>query len=178
MPNKRILFDTNVWNYLADYSSVRVLRRATQVGGNKILVAPSTLYEALRVPNAEARFRRAALMTDRAWTRLMPEAYSESQELLREIKRLRPQWLKSGGNRGAVQRLRHDWGRTNAGFWARVRSNPDQEAKYIAQLDNDDLEVARRHAYAQRGLIVKSDWDPATPLRGRSIIRSTRRLRW
>jgi hypothetical protein len=164
MPLERILFDTNVWNYLADCVSVSDLKRAAKVGATRILVAPSTLYEALRVRNVETRFRRAALITNRAWTRLMPEAYSESQELLGEIKRLRPQWLKSGGNRQAVQRLRHDWGRTNAGFWARVRSNPDQEAKYIAQLANHDLGVARTHAYAQRQLFMKSDWDSTIPL--------------
>ena len=161
MPINRILFDTNVWNYLADYTSVPVLKRAAKLGARKIVVAPSTLYEALRVRNAETRSRRAALITDRAWMRLMPEAYSESQELLREIRRLRPQWLKSKANRGVLQRLRHDWGRTKAGFWARVRTNPDQEAKYIAQLGNNDLEIARMHAYAQRQIFVKSDWDPA-----------------
>ena len=66
----RILFDTNVWNYLADYTSASVLKRAAKAGATKILVAPSTLYEALRIQNSEARFRRAALITDQAWTRL------------------------------------------------------------------------------------------------------------
>lgn len=94
---------------------------------------------------------------------LMPEAYSESQELLKEIKRLRPQWLKTKGNRGALQRLRHDWGRTKAGFWARVRQNPDREAEFIA-LGNYDLDVARKHAYAQRQLFIESNWGTNAPL--------------
>jgi hypothetical protein len=162
--SNRILFDTNIWNYLADHSSVPTLKRAMHVGATIILVAPSTLYEALRVQNTETRSRRAAMITDQAWTRLMPEAYSESQELLGEIRRLRPQWLKRKGNRAALQRLRHDWGRTKAGFWQRVRSNPDQEAKYIAQLSNHDLEIMRTHAYAQRKQMITSDWDATTPL--------------
>jgi hypothetical protein len=94
----------------------------------------------------------------------MPEAYSESQELLKEITRLRPQWLKTKGNRGAVQRLRHDWGRTKAGFWARVRNNPDREANFIAELGNFDLAVAREQAYTQRQLFIDSNWNFSTPL--------------
>jgi hypothetical protein len=164
MPINRILFDTNIWNYLADYSSVAALKRAAMGSATKILVAPSTLYEALRINSAETRARRAALITDSAWTRLMPEAYSESQEFLKEIGRLRPQWLKAKGNRGPVQRLRHDWGRTKRGFWTRVRKNPDQEAQYIKELGDVDLEAARKHAYAQRKLFMESNWDFSTPL--------------
>ena len=106
----RVLFDTNIWNYLADYASVPVLKRAAKVGSTKVIVAPSTLYEALRINAADTRARRAKFITDPAWTRLMQEAYSESQELLKEIRRLRPQWLKAKGNRAEVQRLRHGLG--------------------------------------------------------------------
>jgi hypothetical protein len=88
----------------------------------------------------------------------------QSNELLNEIRRLRPQWLKSKGNRGEVQRLRHDWGRTKAGFWARVRINPDQEAKYIIQLDGQQLEAARREADTRRELMQESPFDRDTPL--------------
>jgi hypothetical protein len=91
MASDRILLDTNIWNYLADYGSVLDLKRSARVGAKKIIVAPSTVYEALRVNNSEIRARRAKFITDTAWTRLMPEAYSESQELLREIKRIRPE---------------------------------------------------------------------------------------
>jgi hypothetical protein len=47
------------------------LKRAARVGEKRILVAPSTLYEALRINCSEARARRAKLITDAAWTRLM-----------------------------------------------------------------------------------------------------------
>ena len=94
----------------------------------------------------------------------MPEAYSEAHELLNEIRRLRPQWLKSKGNRGEVQRLRHDWGRTKAGFWARVKINPEQETKYITQLDGQQLELARKEADARRDLLQKSVLSRDTPL--------------
>jgi hypothetical protein len=160
----RILFDTNVWNYFAEHSSAAILKKEIRERASKILVAPSTLYEALRVKDAGSRARRAALITDPAWTRLMPEAYSESQELLAEIKRLRPQWLNPKGDRGVSQRFRHDWRRTKAGFWQRVRQNPDREANFIAQLGGPDLDIARSHAYAQRQLFVDANWKPSTPL--------------
>jgi hypothetical protein len=165
MPITRILFDTNIWIYLSHYVSVAALKRAARAGATKIVVAPSTLYEALRVKSSETRARRAAMITDPAWTRLMPEAYSEAQELLKEIRRLRPEWLKINGNKGAVQRLQHDWRRTKAGFWARVRSNPDREAKFIAELGDISLDVARRHGYDERRRLMESKTDFGTPLK-------------
>src|SRR5262249_40373564 len=156
--------DTNIWNYLAEYASALDLKRAARVGAKRIIVAPSTLYEALRINNSEIRARRAKLITDPAWKRLMPEAYSESQELLSEIQRLRPQWLKSNENRRIVQRFRHDWGRTKAGFWARARYSPDREAGYIAQWADDRLEVARKHADSQRKIFREGTFDSSTPL--------------
>src|SRR5262249_11023199 len=164
MKINRILFDTNVWNYFAEHCSADGLKKAVRTKTSKILVAPSTLYETLRVKNAEIRARRATLITDPAWTRLMPEAYSEAQELLAEIKRLRPQWLNPKGIRGISQRFKHDWRRTKAGFWERVRRDPDREAKFIDQLGGSDLDAARKHAYSQRQLFIDSNWNPNTPL--------------
>jgi hypothetical protein len=164
MSINRILFDTNIWNYFADYGYVYDLKRAARAGAKRIVVAPSTLYEALRINNPETRARRAKFITDLAWKRLMPEAYSESQELLMEIKRLRPQWLKSKQNRGIVQRFRHDWGRTKDGFWARARRSPDREAGYITQWGDEHLEAARKHADAQRKIFRESTFEPTVPL--------------
>jgi hypothetical protein len=94
----------------------------------------------------------------------MPEAYSESQELLMEIKRLRPEWLISKGQRGIAQRFPHDWGRTKAGFWARARRSPDREAGYIADLGDADLEAARRDASERRQTFRASPFGPSVPL--------------
>jgi hypothetical protein len=160
----RFLFDTNIWGYLAKHVSARDLKRAARIGNAKILVAPSTLYESLRVKDSATRALLAAFITDPAWTHLKPEAYSESQELLAEIMRLRPHWLLANGNRGNVQRLKHDWGHTKAGFWSRVRNNPDSEAHFIAELGDSDLNAAREHANARRKSMVGSKWDITTPL--------------
>ena len=110
-----------------------------------MIVAPSTLYEALRVKSPEDRAARAKLITDPGWKRLMPEAYSESQELLAEVRRCHPEWLAKKGDRHYIhdrqftQILRHDWRRTKRGFWNRVRQNPDLEAKRIAELGGERL---------------------------------------
>jgi hypothetical protein len=98
----RILLDTNVWNYLAEFSSAAAIRRNAKVGAAKVVVAPSTLYEALRFNHPEVRARRAELITDTAWTRLMPEAYSEAHELLNEIRRLRPRCERLSGEAAAA----------------------------------------------------------------------------
>jgi hypothetical protein len=65
----RVLLDANVWNYLADELSARELRRESR--NVDIIVAPSVFYEALRIQEPETRARRAALITDPSWKKLM-----------------------------------------------------------------------------------------------------------
>jgi hypothetical protein len=126
------------------------LRTAAKLGGVSVVVAPSTLYEALRVKSTEERAARARLITDPGWMRLMPEAYSESQELLAEVQRCHPEWLAKKSDREFLQArqfaqvLRHDWGRTKSGFWNRARRHPDLEAHYIAELRRPETETRSR----------------------------------
>jgi hypothetical protein len=133
----RVLLDTNIWNYFAIHSSANALRTAAEFGQVSVIVAPSTLYEALRVKSTEDRAARANLITDPRWTRLMLEAFSESQELLAEVRRCHPEWLTKKNDqqftrdRQFTQMLRHDWRRTKSGFWNRVRRNPDLEANEL-----------------------------------------------
>ena len=113
----RVLLDINIWNYFALHSSAKALRTAAECGGVSVIVAPSMLYEALRVKSTEDRAARAKLITGPRWTRLMPEAFSESWELMAEVRRCHPEWLTEKGDRQFTQMLRHDWRRTKSGFW-------------------------------------------------------------
>lgn len=57
-------------------------------------VAPAVLYEILRLKDVSLRATLVRLITNSRFHRLMPEAYSESMEILREIERVRPDWLR------------------------------------------------------------------------------------
>jgi hypothetical protein len=78
----------------------------------------------------------------------MPEAYSETQEIQHEIRRVRPEWLRASPNVVLHRRLAHDWRRSSGGFWDRVRKDTDGEIERIS--DAPMMERARRQALMLR----------------------------
>lgn len=161
-----MLLDTNVWNYLVDYDGVEPLRKAAKAHGVAIVACPAVVYECLRVPDAQLRKRRAKALAREAWTRLMPEAFSEAEDLLVELRRLRPRWLLESPDLREWSRHRSDW---KGGFWRRVRQNPTMVAGHIKALGDDRLERARDQSRAARkeaeahGLTIHTfKWNRAT----------------
>ena len=90
-----LLLDTNVWRYIADDRAGREVARVAERAAVRVCIAPAVVYEALRCGDPCLRAALVRLMTDAAWSRLMPEAFDEANELQDEIRRLRPGWLLS-----------------------------------------------------------------------------------
>lgn len=128
---RRLVLDANVWRRIVDEKSGGQLIQAATRANTTILAAPTVVYEALRTPQDE--LRRAILneLTARRWLRLMPEAYSESMELLGEIRRLRPDTLRAKPNMAAFAQLKASWTNQKRGFWERVRSDPTAELQAL-----------------------------------------------
>jgi hypothetical protein len=147
----KILLDANVWRYLADAEAGDDLRHASLRCGATILIAPSVVYEALRTKDPPLRQKLIELMTRRGWVRLLPEAYSESAEVLNEIRRLRPQWLRANPDIQPLTRLKRDWARAHGGFWDRARLDTSGEAARLSALtDGGILASARSDAQERR----------------------------
>ena len=128
----------------------RLVSAATK-GGVEILVAPTVLYEALRTPDEGLRERLAKELTRPRWTRLMTEVYSASMELLGEVQRLRPGWLRSRPDLARFRQFRSDWTKAKGGFWDRARTSTAQEWASLVQLgDPEVLRQAREQAGARR----------------------------
>lgn len=163
-PVARVLLDTNVWRYIVDEQAVPALLAAVRTKSTEILIAPGVVYEGLRTRDADVRQRLAWAMTRRNWRRLMPEAFSEAQELLGEIRRLRPAWLRPSPNRTWSNRFRRDWSRLKGGFWDRVQFSPDDEARHIRDLGDEHLEAARVQAQERRDAFRQSSWKETDPL--------------
>ena len=140
------LIDTNVWSSVADANLGSDLAKVARRKHIKILAAPSVLYELLRTPNERVRKQFVDVITLPCWKRLMPETFSETKEILAEIRRLRPGWLRKTPNRGDYMRLIHDWKSRNGGMWQRARDTPSREAGFIDQLGGDNLQTARDEA--------------------------------
>jgi hypothetical protein len=145
----RILLDTNLWRALVDANAGQRLASASERRGLTIAVAPSVVYETLRLEDVTLRNRILLMQTSRRWARLMPEAFSECVEILTEVRRLHPNWLASTPDLSAYKRHVRDWTRGMAsgknlarlGFWNRVREYPDWMANGVR--NNWRLEAAR-----------------------------------
>ena len=62
-------------------------------------------------------------MTHERWTRLMPDAYLEAQEIKAALLSLRPQWAAAEKEFKDFNKVRYDWLRRKGGFWERARKD-------------------------------------------------------
>jgi hypothetical protein len=104
----------------------------------------------LRMSNPELRRQLAEVMTLQCWTRLMPDAYDETVEVLGEVERLRPDWLRREAERPIWRANFDDWQATGD-FWRRVRQQPEVVAAHLSSLgDSEVMATARAEAKQAR----------------------------
>lgn len=156
---RRILLDSNLWRYISDAGFQGRLLRVARHGNVAIQIAPAIMYEALRLRDAPLRRRLVELMANRAFHRLMPEAFSESMEILHEIKRLRPEWLRQTPDLAFFERSRKDWSRKMGGFWVRCANSPDHEAGYIAESEGALMDQAEQQIREMRKEMLATGWN-------------------
>lgn len=160
-----VLLDSNLWRYLVDAHAGGTLVRQARQSGTDILVAPAVVYEALRLRDIPTRNAIIRLMTNSAFRRLMPEAYIESMEFLREVERLRPKWLRSKPALQFFDRLRLDWKKSSGGFWVRCKNSPEREAGYLHAIEGPMIEGAQAQARnARREMIEVVKWNRNPPM--------------
>jgi len=174
----KILLDSNVWRYVIDNSASGRLLNLTRQNRFELMVAPAVVYEALRLNDEILRSKLIRLMTNRAFSRLMPEAYSEAMELLREIKRLRPQWLRKEPDLSFFFRLEADWRKVSGGFWVRCRRSPEHIANQTNELEAETMFNARKQAENARKEIIEADWKSNPPLDKMSAMFKSPRKGW
>jgi hypothetical protein len=160
----RALLDTNIWRYVVDGKAQGALIRAARNGSYGVQIAPGVLYETLRLNDVPLRASLVHLMTNPCFHRLMPEAYSESMEILREIERVRPDWLHESPDLRFFNRLIKDWTRKTGGFWVRCERSPESEAKYVSQLEGPLMENAKSQAQMSRKEMIDSGWKSNPPM--------------
>jgi len=161
---KCVLLDTNIWRYVVDAKAAGKLLSVTHGSAYQVQIAPAVLYETLRLGDHALRDAIVRIMTNDRFTRLMTEAYSESMEILREIKRARPDWIKDRPDIAFFDRLKKDWTRKRGGFWVRCAKSPGIEARYIASLDNGMIEGGRNQARMARKEIIEAGWKRNPPM--------------
>ncbi|MCA0012893.1 hypothetical protein LB561_09905 [Mesorhizobium sp. B292B1B] len=161
---KLALLDSNIWRYAVDAEAQGALLRAAREGHYAIQISPAVVYEALRLRDLPLRNRLISLMTNRRFRRLMPEAYSESMEILGEIRRLRPDWLRPNPDSTFFARSRNDWSRKMGGFWVRCAESPNDEAQRVQQMEGSLLKQASEQIRGARKQMMESGWKSNPPM--------------
>lgn len=105
----RLLLDTNVWSRLIDRGAGEDFYRYAKADKIEVVIAPATLLELLRTPDRSNRRKRVRLVCRSRWTRLPTEAESEAAELVAEIRRLRPRWLRQEPDHQQLAKLHNLW---------------------------------------------------------------------
>jgi len=161
---KRALLDTNIWRYVVDSNSQGRLLQVARDGSHDVQIAPGVLYETLRLKDASLRATLVRLMVNSRFHRLMPEAYSESMEILREIERTRPDWLRDVPDLRFFNRLRNDCARKTGGFWVRCARSPESEARFLSHRESEIVEGLKAQTQRTRKAMVVAGWKRNPPL--------------
>jgi hypothetical protein len=103
-------------------------------------------------------------MTNTRFRRLMPEAYSESMEILREIERVRPDWLRETPDLRFFERLKKDWTRKTGGLWVDSARSPNSTANFFKYREGDMVEVAKMEYQLARKEMIRTGSKRSPPL--------------
>jgi hypothetical protein len=145
-----VCLDSNIWRYVSDHSESSFLGIRAKQLGLSIAASPAVLYEALRSSDPQVRNQLVQLITQKKWRRLKPEAWLESDELIHEIHKHRPQWLKRNSKPEYRKRLEHDWTRGSGGAWDRARVNTLQLSEYLLDEESEMLARSRSKVLQDR----------------------------
>lgn len=146
----RVLLDTNIWAYVADDDAAAVLRQLARDHDLEVLISPAVVFEQLRMRDEERRKQHLDITTRRWWTRLMPEAFVECEELVAALGKHRPGWILNPPPPAATKwfhQNRADW---LHGFWTRARRFPTRQAGHNDTLGGETIVTARTEVAAKK----------------------------
>jgi hypothetical protein len=123
----RVILDTNLWSSIGDEGVARKFDDLMRSRSLKVVVPPSILIEVMAHPVVEARERIINALATGSRHRLPTEAQSESSEVVAEIKRARPHWMRSMPDTAKVWSLNNFW--TNK-IWREVLQDSQPHHNY------------------------------------------------
>lgn len=105
----RVLLDTNIWSYVGDQRAEEELRSYLHDHDLHLVLAPCVLLEVIKTPRRDVRDRVLRAMVTAPGERLRTEVDLECDEIVSEVRRLHPEWLRQVPNRPRVSMYRQFW---------------------------------------------------------------------
>ena len=137
----RIMLDNNVWSYLGDEQAGDRFKTVAHSLGHRVVTAPSVLLEVLQHPRSDIRAAIIEAITTATDERLRSEADREGAEVIFEVRRLHPEWMRAVPDTGREATWRTYWTKR---FWREAVEHHERVC---------DTEPARRTARTVRSLV-------------------------
>lgn len=140
----RLMLDTNLVSYLADEQAVANFNRLVRSRGHALVLQPSLLLELAANPNPSVRRSHLAGAVQLFGKRLRSEADLEAGELIEEVRRTHPSWLRRWPDYTKVDRLRRFW--TNR-LWRQALEDHDviqQHGTTFTQPISEEISTFKR----------------------------------
>ncbi|WP_143626310.1 hypothetical protein [Streptomyces viridosporus] len=135
------MLDNNIWSYLGDERAGDQFKTVAHSLGHRVVTAPSVLLEVLQHPRSDMRAAIIEAITTATDERLRSEADREGAEVVSEVRRLHPEWMRAVPDTGREATWRTYWTKR---IWR-------EAAEHHEQLR--DTEQARRTAHTARFLV-------------------------
>ncbi|MET7694031.1 GNAT family N-acetyltransferase [Streptomyces sp. NPDC005483] len=135
------MLDNNVWSYLGDARAGSRFKTVAHALGHRVVTAPSVLLGVLQHPHSDMRAAIIEAITTATDERLRSEADREGAEVVSEVHRLHPEWMRAMPHTGREATWRTYWTKR---FWREAAEHHDRLR---------DAEPARRTARTARFLV-------------------------
>ena len=153
----RVALDTNIWSYLGDAGAAAEFQRLVEGRGLVVTIPPSTLLEVMRLRAGEPRSRIVKVMSHARRVRLPSEAELESSEVVNEVRRCRPRWLRQFSNTGRVASLNTYW---TKGVWREAQEKPERMHTFLLD-DKRKSDLLVHVQRSNRSAALRDNFDPA-----------------
>ncbi|MQS37323.1 hypothetical protein FFZ77_17335 [Streptomyces katsurahamanus] len=108
------MLDNNIWSYLGDERAGNRLKKVARYLGHRVVTVPSVLLEVWQHPRTDKRAAIVEAITTATDERLRSEADREGAEVVAEVRRLHPEWIRAMPDTGREATWRTYWTKT---FW-------------------------------------------------------------
>ncbi|MFJ9026333.1 hypothetical protein ACIRPU_41195 [Streptomyces sp. NPDC102259] len=117
------MLDNNIWSYLGDERAGNRFKTVAHSLGYHVVTAPSVLLEVLQHPRSDMRAAIIEAITTATDERLRSEADQEGAEVISEVRRLHPEWMRAMPDTGREAAWRTYWTKR---FWREAVEHHDR----------------------------------------------------
>ncbi|WP_159044337.1 hypothetical protein [Streptomyces sp. NRRL B-24085] len=117
------MLDNNIWSYLGDERAGKQFKTLARSLGHQVVTAPSVLLEVLQHPRSDIRAAIIEAIMTATDERLRSEADQEGAEVISEVRRLHPEWMRAMPDTGREATWRTYWTKR---FWREAMEHHDR----------------------------------------------------